>query len=257
MLTFRIRRVVSSPFAVAIALTSLSVLPCAPVSAQRGVLDLVKKKTAEVKETVADIRDIKKDGTTAVDGAKALGCSARGTSCATVTASESFKPRRYSILAVALTAKGNAYGQVNLDQLVRDAFESAIVRKGYTAAPGQDVRRIQERIQATPGTNEAAQTQLKDFAESIDAVLMVEAGNPEVSRCERTVDKRKVYGQELTVTMSARWRNTDTPDIPWIATHRVTTCDTQYKNALADALTQLATELANALPERVAKPSDR
>ncbi|MCA0377621.1 MAG: hypothetical protein LCH84_18460 [Gemmatimonadetes bacterium] len=257
MPTSRIFRVASSPFAFICTLASLCVLPSASLSAQRGLLDKAKKAAAEMKETVADIRDLKKDGTTAVDGAKALGCSARGTSCATVTAHASFKPRRYAILAVALTSKGNAYGQVNLDQLVRDAFESAIVRKGYTAAPGQDVRRIQERIQATPGTNEAAQTQLKDFAESIDAVLMVEAGNPEVSRCERTVDKRKVYGQELTVTMSARWRNTDTPDIPWIATHRVTTCETQYKDALADALTQLATELANALPERVAKPGDR
>jgi hypothetical protein len=218
-----------------LALTCLAAIPGTSVSAQ-SIFERAKK---------------------ALDGVKSLNCSARGTSCATVTASESFKPRRYSILAMALTAKGNEYGQVDLDQLVRDAFESAIVRKGYTAAPGQDVQRIQERIKTTAGSDEAAQTQLKDFAESIDAVLMVEAGNPEVSQCERTEDKRTVSGQGLTVTMSARWRNTDTPDIPWIATHRVHTCSTRYKDALADALTQLTTELANALPERVAKQGDR
>lgn len=239
---------------IALALPLLVISRAVPA---QSVIDRVKAKADEVKKTLNEVQEVKKSGTNLLYDAKALSCSARGTTCASVTASESFKPRRYSILAVALTSKGNSYGQVNLDQLVRDAFESAIVRKGFTAAPGTDVTRIQKRIDQATGSSEARQAQLKDFAESIDAVLIVEAGNPDLSRCERTENNRKVYGQQLSVSMSARWMNTDTPDIPWMATHRVSTCDTKYTNALADALTQLAAELADALPERVAKPGSK
>lgn len=237
--------------ALAIPLTLMS----REASAQ-GVLGKIKIETEKAKRAIRDVNEIKKDGTSVVDNAKALSCSTRGTTCADVTVSESFKPRRYSILAVALAARGGS-GQVNLDQLVRDAFESAIVRKGFTAAPGADVTRIQQRLDQVQGNSEAKQAQLKDFAESIDAVLMVEAANPEVSRCESTQDGRRVYGQQVSVKMSARWLNTDSPDIPWMATHRVSTCDTKGNNALSDALSQLAIELANAIPERVAKPSGK
>lgn len=223
-------------------------------SAQK-VFDRIKDATKVIKRQVEDVKEISSSGSSTFAAAKALTCTAKGTSCANVEASATFKPRRYSILAVALTSKGSSYGQVDLGQLVRDVFESAIVRKGYTAAPGADAKRIQQRIDQTAGGPESRQAQLKDFAESIDAVLMVEAGNPEVSRCQRTEGKRTIYGQELTVSMSVRWLNTDTPDIPWIATHRVVSCDTKYTNALNDALTELASELANAIPDRIPTPA--
>lgn len=230
----------ASPRTLALLLaTALLAGTPAPGDAQfTRVLDQARKQLDKAKETVAD--------------ARALRCGAQGV-CGEIRQAEHFAPASYESVAVTVFDGTNHFRTPGIQGMVRDAFESSLVKGGYLLAASSDAAAVREKIaRGADAWSDEELKQLKEFVHGIDAVVVIEIRQLDVGRCLLAGDRAR-YGTEATAHISVRWLNADAGDIPWVATHKATVCEeTTPAAAPTAALEAAAAQLAGSLPTRQA-----
>ena len=223
----------SRMLAVLVAVVALP-LSGAPVDAQ--LLKKLQQKVAEAKGSIAE--------------ARAVRCEVQGV-CGQVWKSDVFSPDAYETLAVAVFDETRRYATDDMQGLARDPFEGGLIENGFMLAASTETQKVQQRIGGgkEEWTDERL-AQLKDFITGVDAVLVIDIRQFQMSRCTLEKDNRTVPATSVTVSLSARWLNVDVGDVPWVARHSVSVCEDGGPTALASALATAASQLATNLPAR-------
>lgn len=217
------------------ALLVSSLVVAAPVEGQ--LLNKLKKKVDEAKSAVVDAKET-------VDGAQDIRCEVQGV-CGEVWQSELFTPELYRSLAVTVYDASGRYRTANIDGIMRNPFEGQLLENGFMLAASADAEAVRQRIgRSEESWSDSQLSQLKDFVDSVDAVLVVQIDGVVLDRCERD---NKV-GTEATLHVSARFLNVDAGDIPWVARHTAVDCADGGSAALAAALEKATSQLAGILP---------
>lgn len=217
-------------------LAALIALALAAPPAEAQLLKKLQRKVSEAKGTIADARTVR--------------CEVQGV-CGEVWKSEMFTPDAYETLAVAVFDATRRYGTDDMQGIARDPFEGGLIQNGFLLAASTETQKVQQRIGGgkEEWTDERL-AQLKDFITNIDAVLVIDIRQLQISRCTIEKDGRSAYGTSVSVSLSARWLNVDVGDVPWVARHSVSVCEDGGAEALASALETAATQLATNLPAR-------
>lgn len=218
-----------------VAVAALLVVPESGTAQMGSIVKKLQSKVEETEETLS--------------GVDQLGCDVAGR-CGDVTRAEHFSPLSYQTLAVTVFDGTRRFASPGVQGMVQDAFESALVEKGYLLAAGTDARGIQQKLSQTDQRewSNAQLAQLKDLVQNIDAVLVVDIRQLDRDLCE--VDGNP-YGSLARVHLSARWLNADAGDVPWVAEHHAEACDEgRGTTASTEALQTVASQLASVLPSR-------
>lgn len=217
-------------------LAAVLALPLLGMPAEAQLLKKLQAKVAEAKGSLAD--------------ARAVRCEVQGV-CGEVWKSDLFAPNAYETLAVAIFDATRRYGSEDMQGIARDPFEGGLIENGYLLAASTETQVVQQRIGGGTGewTDERL-AQLKDFIDNIDAVLVIDIRQLEISRCTLEKNNRTVPATAVSVSLSARWLNVDVGDVPWVARHNVSVCEDGGAAALTSALGTAAAQLATNLPAR-------
>lgn len=209
----------------------LSLFLANPVGVDGQILDDLREKVTEAKETLDDAREIR--------------CEVEGV-CGEVTAAPHFAPGSYMSLAVTFFDGSGRFRAEPVDGLVRSIVEGQLLENGFLMAASSDVSAVQERIARGEGEwSDDDLLQLQDFIQGIDAVVVAQIDRVDLGRCELDPG---TPGTEATVHLSLRWLNVDAGDIPWIARHAATVCEDGGMQALTASLNRTTEQLAGMLP---------
>ena len=151
----------ASVLTVVAAAAALLMAP-APGTAQMGsIVKKIQDRVDETKESIAGVEEI--------------GCEVAGR-CGSITRAEHFSPRAYRTLAVTVVDGTRRFASPGLQGLVQDAFESALVERGYLLAAATDADYTVgfEQIIANYGGTDAA-----NLATYYSAVAEYKLGNPQ------------------------------------------------------------------------------
>ncbi len=205
-------------------------------SAHAQVLDRIRDRVTDAKSVVTDARELR--------------CEVQG-ACGRVSKSELFTPEAYETLAVAVFDVTRRAGTPAMLAVARDAFESTILTRGYVLAAHTDAEKVRTRIGASRDAwTDERLAQLRDFIDGIDAVLVVDIRSVVMGTCPVRRDGRNVTGRQATLSLSARWLNTDVGDVPWVAVHEATVCQDRGSDLVAQALATASKQLATTIPQR-------
>lgn len=192
------------------------------------------------------LRDKVEDVKNTVDDARSLRCEAQGV-CGDVSMSDLFEPGAYESLAVVVFDGTGRFGDAGTLGMVGDHFQRRLLENGYLLAASADAEEVRTRMARGDAWTDEELAQLRDFIHNIDAVLVVDMRSVEFGACE--FDGRAAT--QVSVHMSARWLHVDVGDVPWVATHSVTTCERGgAPDVQAAALEAVASQLVTALPVR-------
>ncbi|HEU4882332.1 MAG TPA: hypothetical protein VFT45_08810 [Longimicrobium sp.] len=212
-------------------------LAATPLSAQLGFLGRVRQGIDRVTGTVQEARDVM--------------CEVQR-ACGTVQRAEHFAPASYESVAVTTFDGTHAFVLDGALGQVRDAFEGTLVRGGFLLAANSNPQGVEELAARGEGNwSQEALAQLRQFINGVDAVIVVHIRRLDVGRCETADGSR---GHQATVHLAVRWLNADAGDVPWVATHRATTCASDLNTAATQALQSAAAQLAASLPLHTAAP---
>ncbi len=215
-------RLFISTFAVAVLLAQ-------PAPAEAQFLDKLKKKVSQAKDAMTE-------------ASCALGCG-------DVRKSDLFDGASYESLAVSVFDGTGQFQTQGTLGIVRDVFESRLLKNGYMLAADADANKVRARMARGNEWTDADLAQLKEFVNNIDAVLIVDLRKVDTGRC--TFNKQPNAGVSATVHLSARWVHVDAGDVPWVATHKAAICQQSANpELLTKALEAAAIQLTTSLPAR-------
>jgi len=198
--------------------------------------------TAQLGDLLSQVKD------DIVGEARSADCFARG-NCGEVDQADHFSPDTYESIAVTVFDATGQFRSTGIQGMVRNIFEGQLVENGFLLAASSNSDSVQAMIaREEEAWSDQELAQLKDFVQGIDAVLVVEIQQIDVSSCKLM---RNQVGTGATAYLSARWLNVDAGDIPWVATHDATVCRRQHSGAPpTEAVEATSERLARELPAR-------
>jgi hypothetical protein len=214
---------------VLIAAIAASLLAAIPQAAHAQFLDKLKKKVTQARDAMTE-------------ASCALGCG-------TVRKSELFDGNAYESVAVTVLDGTGYFQNDGTLGLVRDVFESRVVKNGYMLAADADAEKARARMARGSAWTDQELAQLKEFVDNIDAVVVIDLRKLDMGRC--TLNNQPNSGAQATVYLSARWLQVDGGDVPWVATHNASVCQASgTPDLMTKALQAAATQLTTSLPAR-------